>query len=198
MRFRAKVISAAAAAIALAGLGAGIAYASIPDGSGVIHACYQSPPPAHGANLQVIDTGAGGSCSGGMAALTWNQTGPQGPTGATGPTGPAGPQATSTVVYTDVHYPGPNAGSTLEVTTVDCPSGDKAINGGVDHTTSDSVSVINGGASLVPNFEDDSTSPDPSLPRPVNSGASWKMEASVQFNSATSAGLTVTYYAICE
>lgn len=197
MRFRAKAASVAAAAVALAGLGTGIAYASIPDGSGVIHACYQSPPPAHGANLQVIDTGAGGSCSGGMTALTWNQTGPQGPAGATGATGPAGPQATSVIAFKDVHYAGPRAGDTFELVTVDCPAGDLAINGGVDHTTSD-AGVTLGGASLVPAFEDNSTSPDPSVPRPVNDGASWKMEASVSFHSTTTAGLTVTYYAICE
>jgi hypothetical protein len=198
MRFRAKAASVAAAAVAIAGLGAGIAYASIPDGSGVIHACYQSPPPTHGANLQVIDTGAGGSCSGGMTALTWNQTGPQGPTGATGATGPAGPQATSVIVYTDVHYPGAQEGSAFETVTVDCPSGDKALNGGVDHTTNDAGAVSNGGASVVPADEDTSMSPDPSLPRPVNDGASWKMLVSVGFNSFTSAGITVTYYVICE
>jgi hypothetical protein len=76
-------------AAALTFVGVGLASASIPDGSGVIHACYQSPPPAHGANLQVIDTGAGGSCSGGMVPLTWNQTGPQGPAGPQGPQGPS-------------------------------------------------------------------------------------------------------------
>ncbi len=192
MRFRAKVISAAAAAIALAGLGAGIAYASIPGPDGVINGCYKDSTGM----LIAIDSSA--SCPTGYTALNWNQTGPQGPAGATGPTGPAGPPATSTVVYTDVHYPGPHSGGSFEVTTVDCPSGDKVINGGVDHTTSDSVSVINGGAALVPDWENASVSPNPSLPRPVNSGASWKMEASAQFNSSTSAGLTVTYYAICE
>ena len=59
-----------AASLSLVAIG-GIASASIPDGSGVIHACYQSPPPAHGANLQVIDTNSGGSCAGGAASLTW-------------------------------------------------------------------------------------------------------------------------------
>ncbi len=71
---------------------------AIPDSSGVIHAAYASPPPAHGANLQVFDSESGGSPGGGAVALTFNQTGPQGPTGAqgpigaTGPAGPAGPQ----------------------------------------------------------------------------------------------------------
>lgn len=65
-------------------VGTGIAFATIPDSSGVIHACYQSPPPAHGANLQVIDTGNGGSCGGGMTQVTWNQVGLQGPAGPPG------------------------------------------------------------------------------------------------------------------
>lgn len=80
-------------ALLVAGIALGVAndaLASIPDSGGTIHGCYQSPPPAHGANLQVIDTGNGGSCGGGMVSLTWNQTGPQGPAGATGPQGPQG------------------------------------------------------------------------------------------------------------
>lgn len=89
-RWRIPVI--VGAAVVAVAAGTSVALASIPDSNGVIHACYQSPPPAHGANLQVIDTGNGGSCSGGMVALNWNQTGPQGPTGATGATGATGPQ----------------------------------------------------------------------------------------------------------
>lgn len=89
MRKRLALIGAGAGLLVLAG--GAIASASIPDSSGVIHACYQSPPPVHGANLQIIDTGAGGSCGGGMVPLTWNQTGPQGPVGATGANGPQGP-----------------------------------------------------------------------------------------------------------
>lgn len=74
---------------------------AIPDAAGVIHVCYSSPPPAHGAPLQIFDSEAGGSPGGGQAALAFGQAGPQGPagaagpagaTGATGATGPAGPQ----------------------------------------------------------------------------------------------------------
>jgi len=84
-----RVMITGAAAIAVVALlsGAGFAAASIPDPSGVIHACYQSPPPQHGANLQVIDTAAGGNCSGGQHQVTWNQTGPQGPQGEPGTAG---------------------------------------------------------------------------------------------------------------
>jgi hypothetical protein len=62
----------------------GIAYASIPDSSGVIHGCFK----ATGGALRVIDTGAGGACNSSERVLDWNQAGPQ---GATGPAGPAGP-----------------------------------------------------------------------------------------------------------
>jgi hypothetical protein len=65
-------------------LGAGIAYASIPDSGGVIHGCYANKD----GSLRVIDTGSGGACdSKKETLLNWNQ---KGPTGARGPTGPAG------------------------------------------------------------------------------------------------------------
>jgi len=105
-----RVVAAVAAAAALAG--AGVAYATIPDSNGVIHACYAKPsgntvPPG---TLRVIDTGLGQSCGLNETALSWNQqgvrgaTGPQGPKGATGtqgsqgvqgPAGPSGPSGTS-------------------------------------------------------------------------------------------------------
>ena len=78
-------------AVAVAVLAAGAAYATIPDGGGVIHGCYAS----NGA-LKVIDA-ATAHCAKNETALDWNQTGPQGapgPTGATGPQGPAGPAGT--------------------------------------------------------------------------------------------------------
>lgn len=72
-----------AAGIVLVG---GVAVASVPDSSGVIHGCRK----ANGGDLTVIDTGAGQSCPGGYVPLNWSQTGPQGATGVTGPTGAAG------------------------------------------------------------------------------------------------------------
>ena len=41
--------------LALAG---GIAYATVPDSSGVIHGCYQT----HNGRLRVVDTAAGAAC----------------------------------------------------------------------------------------------------------------------------------------
>jgi hypothetical protein len=68
---------------------AGIAYATIPDAGGVIHACYKSTGDNAGA-VRVIDAPAQ-SCKASESALDWNQTGPQGPQGPSGPQGPQGP-----------------------------------------------------------------------------------------------------------
>lgn len=73
MRRRALLVAViVGAAVAIAG---GIAYATIPDSSGVIHGCY-------GPNglLRVIDDSST-ACGSNEKSLTWNQTGPQGPAG---------------------------------------------------------------------------------------------------------------------
>ena len=76
------LIAVAAAVAALAA--AGIAYATIPDSSGVIHGCYANKD----GSLRVIDTGSGGSCDAKKETpLDWNQAGAAGPKGATGPSG---------------------------------------------------------------------------------------------------------------
>jgi hypothetical protein len=65
--------------VVAAAIGAGaLAYAAIPDGSGVIHGCYAN----RDGSLRVIDPSAGGTCdSRKETALDWSQTGPQGPPG---------------------------------------------------------------------------------------------------------------------
>jgi hypothetical protein len=75
-------VLAAAALIVL--VGAGIAYATIPDSGGKIHACYKTS----GGALRVIDSG---SCLSSEAPLTWGQTGPQGQQGIQGVQGERGP-----------------------------------------------------------------------------------------------------------
>jgi hypothetical protein len=75
------VLLTAFAVVALATAG-GLAYAAIPDSSGVIHGCYAK----NNGQLRVVDTDAGGKCIVGEKSLNWNQTGPQ---GATGPRGPS-------------------------------------------------------------------------------------------------------------
>lgn len=83
-----------AVAVGLAILFGGIAYASIPDGSGVIHGCYMNST----GRLKVIDS-ASQTCGTGETALNWNQTGPQGAVGPAGPTGPAGTDALVATYY---------------------------------------------------------------------------------------------------
>jgi hypothetical protein len=56
-----------------ASLAGGVAYATIPDAQGVIHACFK----ANG-QLRVVESGR---CSSGETALDWNQTGLPGPPG---------------------------------------------------------------------------------------------------------------------
>jgi type VI secretion system secreted protein Hcp len=93
---KAAVLLAAGAA----GGGAAIAVASIPDSNGVIHACVQlqagsTLPVTNGANLRVINSGAGQTCSTsnpaggppGEATLNWNTIGQQGAPGAPGAPG---------------------------------------------------------------------------------------------------------------
>lgn len=79
---RAAVLGAAISALLLS---TGIAAASIPDTSGVIHGCY-----AKGGDIRVIDAPRE-QCKAGEKAVDWNQIGPQGPAGVQGPVGPQGP-----------------------------------------------------------------------------------------------------------
>jgi hypothetical protein len=70
-------------------LGAGVAYAAIPDGSGVFQACYKT----NGGQVRLVDSAA--DCNASETATQWSQTGPQGaqgPPGAQGPQGEPGPQ----------------------------------------------------------------------------------------------------------
>jgi hypothetical protein len=71
----------------------GIAFATIPDASGVIHVCYMKS----GGALRVIDDGVT-NCKQGETALEWNVQGvpgPPGPPGAPGEPGPPGPPGVS-------------------------------------------------------------------------------------------------------
>jgi len=74
-----RVLLIAAAAVLVGG---GIAYATIPDSTGKIHACYKTS----GGSLRVIDSG---SCLSSEAPLSWSQTGPQGSQGVQGDRGPS-------------------------------------------------------------------------------------------------------------
>jgi hypothetical protein len=76
---------------------AGIAVASIPDSSGVIHGCYKNTGNVK--ELIVIDDAAQ-NCPSGYVALNWNQEGPSGPTGPTAPTATYGVRANALATNT--------------------------------------------------------------------------------------------------
>jgi hypothetical protein len=118
--------------VALAGAaGGGIAYASIPDGEGVIHACYSPNAAAgpSGAQLKIIDREVA-SCPSGQTEVTWSQTGPQGlpgekgekgDKGDAGEAGPPGPSAAFTNYGED--YEPIGDGLTRTVASVTVPAG---------------------------------------------------------------------------
>jgi hypothetical protein len=111
------------AAVGLAAAG-GIAYATIPDGSGVFHACVN----AHNGNVRIIDPGASGKaghCKGNEQAVSWNQTGPPGTPGAPGAPGAPGLSGLQTVSITSIS----NSFSPKEAV-VPCPAGKRVIGGG--------------------------------------------------------------------
>jgi hypothetical protein len=90
MRIAGSPRFASYAVIGFAVIGA-IAYAAIPDASGVIHGCYSKTNGA----LRVIDSALSSRCAANEVAIAWNQTGREGPAGAAGPAGPPGPAAPS-------------------------------------------------------------------------------------------------------
>jgi hypothetical protein len=83
-RRRKRVVMITAVAIGL--MAGGVAYASIPDSTGVVHGCYGKL----NGSLRVIDTAKSQKCASNELALNWNQTGPKGATGARGVAGPDG------------------------------------------------------------------------------------------------------------
>jgi len=87
-------------AITALAVSAALAAATVPDGSGVIHTCYEITPASGlpkigGPNLRVIDSdapaGTGQSCDAASErALNFSQQGPVGAAGAAGAAGPPG------------------------------------------------------------------------------------------------------------
>jgi hypothetical protein len=88
LRGRAAVVVVVVVAVAAAG---GIAYASIPDTQGVIHACYSTngATATNGTQLSIIDP-ARASCTKNQQSIAWSQTGPPGQDGADGQDGQDG------------------------------------------------------------------------------------------------------------
>jgi unsaturated pyranuronate lyase len=98
------------------------AFASIPDSSGVIHAC---PQPKTGAITKVINTNAGQTCAKNERPLNWNQAGPR------GPVGPAAQVSMQTRAQRFTE-PDPSQGQIGGgfATTATCPAAQHAVNGG--------------------------------------------------------------------
>jgi hypothetical protein len=126
------------AALAVTG---GIAYAAIPDGSGVFSACVQKS----NGGIRLVDPAAG-SCQPNEKQVQWSSSGPagpQGPQGAVGPAGPAGPQGPSgglagyEIVHTADTYDVPDGFSEGVHTSESlCPSGKVPVGGGGDGSIS--------------------------------------------------------------
>lgn len=144
MRLTKKTVFIVLAALLALAIGVPTALASIPDPSGVIHACHKTAVAAHGSPLQVIDSNAGGSCAVGYTELTWNQLGPTGPAGATGAIGATGPAgATGATGAAGPSTAGPSGLGVTVVTTSGsghatavCPDAEPyVIGGGVEDNT---------------------------------------------------------------
>jgi hypothetical protein len=133
-----RLIITAAVAVAVAISGGAIAYASIPDSSGVIHGCYTVKTGA----LRVIDTAKGQTCATGQHSLNWNQKGAQGPAGPPGPAGVSGYGVARCTLAEDGttgnYFVASSSGGTCSVTgavhivgqaLLACPTGDKAFSG---------------------------------------------------------------------
>ena len=130
---RRKMVIIGAALILLGAL----AYASIPDSSGVIHGCYKKS----GGTLRVIDDTTSQCDSRAETPIQWNQTGPQGPQGPTGPQGPAGYSLATSATSEGVTLP---PGQFTQVLSKDLPAGNWVI----------SANAIVGydGATAIPNL----------------------------------------------
>lgn len=73
---KSRLVAALAGGLLVA-VGGGIAFASVPDGGGLIHACYNAnaAEQANGATLHIIDSDAT-SCSSGATEISWPQSAP--------------------------------------------------------------------------------------------------------------------------
>jgi hypothetical protein len=52
----------------------GVAYTAIPDGTGIVHACYQNVTSAN-KPVKLLDSAKATACPSGWKAVTWNQKG---------------------------------------------------------------------------------------------------------------------------
>jgi hypothetical protein len=114
-------------AFVASGIAAGVAWATIPNGNGTIHACYK----ASDKSVRVIDSG---TCGTAEAQVSWSQNAIQGlpgPQGKDGPQGDAGPDGPPGITYATTivgdKSEDPVIGGFFKELT--CPSGTKALQG---------------------------------------------------------------------
>lgn len=116
-----------------------IAYASIPDSTGVIHGCYKKS----GGTLRVIDYPAQQCDSRAESPIEWSQTGPQGPPGPTGPQGPAGYSLATRATGSAETLP---PGELTQVLSKDLPAGNWVISAratvGMDQQSYDPAIIV--------------------------------------------------------
>jgi hypothetical protein len=206
---RGVVLAVAAGALAAAG----VSYAFIPDGSGVIHACYDKVS----GQVRIYDsqTGKPKGCGSGEVAITWNQrgpsgpsgpagaSGPSGPSGATGPSGasgPAGPAASQVVSHGETIYCFPNIddeppcqpGDDALSASVNCPDGTTLFGGGGEVEAFEGLT--NNGVPGAPNFTITGSTPNHDG---SGSGNGWSVFAKIlNYDDQNRYGVTV--YAVCS
>jgi hypothetical protein len=111
----------AAVVVGLAAIAAGsVAFAAIPDGNGVIHACYGKPGSPRPGAIRVIDPSKSEACSSLENPLDWNQ---QGAPGEKGEKGDAGSTAVYITRAAQVALPNLNKTSPADVLTLSLPKG---------------------------------------------------------------------------
>jgi hypothetical protein len=128
---RSKLFAAVLGAAATLIVGS-VAWATIPDADGVIHACLKNGVP------RIVDVDAGESCKASERPLDWNQAGQPGTSG-----GVSGYQ----LLTGDAVTLGPGASGEASVT---CPEGTRALGGGyIADPTVRLTSVIPAGGGTV-------------------------------------------------
>jgi hypothetical protein len=119
---RALVVGALIGAVVASA--AGVAYAAIPDGGGIVHACFQNVTSAN-KPVKLLDTAKATTCPSGWKQVTWNQKGQPGAPGAPGTPGAPGVSGYQ-VITAAVHGAG-GSGISAEA---DCPAGKVPLGGG--------------------------------------------------------------------
>jgi hypothetical protein len=99
--------------------GVGVAYAAIPDGSGVVHACFQNVTSAN-KPVKLLDTAKSATCPSGWKAVSWNQKGQAGQPGAAGVSGYVTAAASASGSQNSTNLPAE----------ADCPTGTVPLGGG--------------------------------------------------------------------